>query len=67
MATNHYLNQYWLNISKVQQNINLRAILKEETQTSIIKMSLKITYLKYRQNLPGAKELNKCIFVMRRP
>ena len=52
----HYLNQYWLVISKVQWHSS--AILQEIPQPSVIEISLKITYLKFCSNLPGANELN---------
>ena len=39
-------------------DIHLRLISQEITQPSITKICLKITHLKFNQNLPGAKELN---------
>ena len=37
--------------------LHLRAILQETPQPSVTKISLKITYLKFCSNLPGANEL----------
>ena len=39
-------------------NIHLRAILQKIPQPPIIKISLKISFLKFLSNLPGANELN---------
>ena len=50
----------WTNVdlSSVMSNgIHLRAILQEIPQSSVTKISLKITYLKCCSNLPGANEL----------
>ena len=38
-------------------DIHIRAISQEMPQPSITKNSLKITYLKFRSNLPGVNEL----------
>ena len=56
MAPNHYLNRYWFIISKVHLH-QLREISQELPQPSIIKISLKITYLKLNWNLSGDNEL----------
>ena len=49
MLTYHHLRS---------SGIHLRAILQEIPQPSVTEMSLKITYLKFCSNLPGANELN---------
>ena len=54
-APSHYLNQCWLIISEAQWHI--RAIAQEMPQPSITKIHLKITYLKFHSNSPGANEL----------
>ena len=51
-APSHYLNQCWLLISEVQWHI--REISQEMPQPSIIKIHLKITYLKFHSNSSGA-------------
>ena len=51
----------WINVdlSSVRfSGIHLRSILQEITQSSVTEISLKITYLKFCSNLPGANELN---------
>ena len=51
----------WTNVdlSSVRSSgIHLRAILQEIPQPSVNEISLKITYLKFCSNLPGADELN---------
>ena len=40
--------------SMVSSDINLKEISQQIPQLSITKVSLKITYLKFRSNLPGA-------------
>ena len=55
-APSHYLNQCWLIISEVRWHI--RAISWQMPQPSITKICLKITWLKFHSNLPGANELN---------
>ena len=52
-APSHYLNQCWLNISKVQWHPS------ESNFTRVTEISLKITYLKFHSNLPGVNELIK--------
>ena len=55
-APSHYLNQCWLIIIR-SSGIHLRAILQEKPQPSVTEISLKISYLKFCSNLPGAYEL----------
>ena len=52
-APSHYLNQCWLIISKVQWHSSEVV----SPQPSVTKVSLKITYLRFQSNLPGANEL----------
>ena len=52
-APSHYLNQCWLILSKNQWYSS------EVPQTSITKISLKITYLEFYPNLPGTNELSQ--------
>ena len=48
----------YVDLSSVRSgDINLRAISKEKPQQSITKIILKITYLKFHSNFPGANEL----------
>ena len=50
----------WTNVdlSSIRSSvIHLRAILQKISQPTMIKISLKITYLKFRSNLPGVNEL----------
>ena len=54
MAPSHYLNQYWLIISKVQWH-SLQGNFTREN--AIAQISLKITYKKFHQNLPGVNQL----------
>ena len=56
-APNHYLNQCWLIICKVQQHWS-QGKFDKIPMLSISKISLKITYLNFDSNLPGASELN---------
>ena len=56
-APSHYLNQCWLNISKVWWH-SLWALSQEIHQPLITKISLKIMYIKFNVNIPGANELN---------
>ena len=55
-APSHYLNQWWLIISKVCA-VHTRTISEEIPQPWIIKISLKITSLKFLSNLLGANDL----------
>ena len=48
-AWNHHLNQCWIIISTVSNDIHLRA--------SLAKISLKITYIKFHSNQSGVNEL----------
>ena len=58
MAPSHYLNN--VDLSSVRSSgIRLRAILQEISQPSVTEFSLKITYLKFCSNLPGANELRE--------
>ena len=50
MLTNHHLKS---------SDIHIRAISQEMPQPSITKIRLKITYLKFHSNFPGANELNR--------
>ena len=56
MAPSHYLNQFWLIISKVEWH-HLRASSQEIRQPSITEIICKIKYLKFNSNFPGANEL----------
>ena len=50
----------WTNVDRSSvksSDIHIRAISQEMPQPSIIKISLKITYLKFHSNFPWAKEL----------
>ena len=55
-APSHYVNQCWL-ITVKSSDDHLRAIWQEITQSSITKISLKITYTNFNSNLPGVNEL----------
>ena len=59
-APSHYLNQCWLIISKVlwPGGFHVRAISQEMPQSSIAKICLKITCLKFHSNFPGVNELS---------
>ena len=62
MVPSHYLNQCWLVISNVpslpwQSSEGNR--ISFSNQPTIIKISLKVAYLKFHSNLPGANELMK--------
>ena len=57
MAPSHYLNQCWLIITKVQWCSHLRTISLEISQPSVTKINLKIIFLRFYWNLPGANEL----------
>ena len=57
-GTSHYPNQCWL-ISKVQSHSS-ECNFTRDTSTTSHWISLKITYLKFCSNLPGAKE---CMYV----
>ena len=54
VASNHYLNQCWLIISKVQWHPSEINVTRD---TSVTEISLKITYLNFCSNLPGTNEL----------
>ena len=54
-APSHYLNQCWLIIRKVQWHPSENNCTRDSS--AIIEISLKITYLKFCSNLPGANEL----------
>ena len=49
-------NQCWLDHQSIA--IHLRAIWQDISQSLITKFSLKIMYLNFLSNLPGANELN---------
>ena len=57
MAPSHYLNQCWLIITEVQWYWSDDR-LQEIPQPSMIKISMKITCIKFDSNLPGDSELN---------
>ena len=57
-APSHYLNQFGLIISEVQVTFILGQFHKRSLKPSIIKIHLKIIYLKFHSNFPGANELN---------
>ena len=54
-APGHYLNQSWLIISKVKWHSSKSKFTRDISITEII---LKIKYLKFHSNFPGANELN---------
>ena len=54
-APSHYLNQCWTIISKVQWHSS-ECYFTRDTSTSVTKIILKITYLKFKLNLPVANE-----------
>ena len=56
-APSHYLNQSWPIISKVHWNSSEGNFAKDTSATNKKKISLKITFLKFLSNLPGANEL----------
>ena len=56
MAPSQYLNQCWLIISDVQWH-SYEDNFTRDASPSITKICLKITYLKYHSNFPGANEL----------
>ena len=56
-ALSHFKNQCWLVIIEVQwHHVNIRAISQEMSQSSVTEICLKITYLKFQSNFPGANE-----------
>ena len=57
-APSHCLNQCWLIINKVQRHSS-EAISQAISQSRIPKISLKINYLKFHSDLPGANELKQ--------
>ena len=57
-APSHYLNQYWLIISKVLWHSSEGNFIKDTSP--ITKVSLKIAFLILNWNLPGANELIHC-------
>ena len=57
MPPKHYLNQYWLVISKLRWRSS-DSISQEIPQSSITNVSLKITFLNFHSELFGANELN---------
>ena len=61
-APSHYLHQCWLIISEVQWH-SYQGNYTRDAQPSITKIHLKITYLKFHSNLPGAKELKFDIII----
>ena len=61
-APSDYLAQCWLIISEPSGH-QLRAISEEMPQPSIAKGSLKITYITFHANLPGANELTVQVLV----
>ena len=56
MAPSHYLNQCWLIISEVQWH-SYQGNLTRMSQSSITKICLKITCLKFHSNFSGVNEL----------
>ena len=56
-APSHYLNQCWLSISKVQWHSSEGSFTRERPQPLTIKISLKITHVKFTSNIPGVSEL----------
>ena len=62
-APSHYLTQCWLIISESSDH-QLRTISQEIPQPSITKMRLKITYITFHANLPGANEINTLHTIM---
>ena len=58
MAPSHYLNQYWRHLLSVRSSDNyLRAISQEKPQPPIIKITLKIIYLKFHSYPPETNEV----------
>ena len=55
-APSHYLNKCWLS-SLRSREVHLRAISLEISQPSVTKINLKIIFLRFYRNLPGANEL----------
>ena len=55
-APSHYINQYWLFITKVRWHSSTDNMTKIP-QPSVTKISLKSSYIKFNSNLPGANEL----------
>ena len=55
-APSHYLNQCWLIISEVKWHSYYRNF-SRDAQPSITKICMKITYIKFHSNFPGANEL----------
>ena len=56
MAPSHYLNQWWLIVSKVQWHSSEGNFTKDTSATELV---WKINYLKFCSNPPGAYELKK--------
>ena len=56
-TASHYLNQCWLIITVKSSDIHIRAILQEMPQPSITNIRLKIIYLKFHSDFPGANQL----------
>ena len=56
-APSHYLNQCWLIINKVQWHSSECNFTRDAS--AITEISLKITYLNFCSNLPGANELTR--------
>ena len=56
-APSHYLNQCWLIICKVQWHPSESNFTRDTSAISVTEISLKITYLKFCSNFPGANEL----------
>ena len=54
-APSHYLNQCWLMIKS--SDVHISAISQAMPQPSIIQIHLKITYIKFHSNFPGASEM----------
>ena len=70
-APSHYLNQCWLIVMK-SNDIHIKAISQEMLEPSITKICLKIKYLKFYENFPGANELTinsrkKCFWIRWNP
>ena len=60
MAPSHYVNQCWLIISKVLWH-SLGALSWQDPKIPIWKVRLKITFLEYLSDLPGANELKSFV------
>ena len=66
-APSHYLNQCWLIICKVQWHSSEGNFAKDASGTNHWNKLKKITYIKFRSNLPGANESKSNLWSVMRP